>query len=318
MTKINYKEAQDHNYVNGVCGRCGHHSVTLEKSPYTRKGKTIYFGMYPQSEVTDDALKAKLTSLAGTLPTSSDKERWTSYGYYINGSVENFMWYIDIDNAGERYRGVYFTSFRPYFTTGSSSTDNSFQDDNGYYTSTVYWFKYEPIGWKILDESNGKAFLLADIAIDSQEYSPSSNNYADSTIRTWLNETFYNTAFNNLQKELIQTTTVDNSVSSTGYSYNSFVCANTSDKVFLLSYKEVTTYLTSDTECISKSTDYAKSQGCWASVSSVYESNCWWWTRSPGGDGSSYARYIDIDGSVGGDYVDSTGDGVIPALWIAL
>lgn len=34
------------------------------------------------------------------------------------------------------------------------------------------------------------------------------NNYAESTVRKWLNETFYNTAFSELQKQIILTTTV--------------------------------------------------------------------------------------------------------------
>lgn len=304
-------------------------TTTVSEQVYRRDGNVIYFGSYPQTKVTDSTITTALVNRMGAKPTPSDSGSWISYKY----DTADFMWYKDLEYNGEKYRGVYFTQYRPYYTTHSSSTDYSYQDDNGFYTSTVYWFKYEPIKWHILEEKDGKAFLLCDIAIDSQEYYLSgiaspfnhnggngySNNYALSNIRKWLNETFYNTAFNDLQKELVQVTKVDNSVASTGYSSNQYACADTNDKVFLLSYKEATTYITSSTARQMKSTDYAKSQGCWQSTDSSYKGNCLWWLRSPYYDGSSYARYVSNGGDIGNyNLVYHTSNGVVPALWIRL
>lgn len=307
-------------------------STSSEDKTYNMVDDTaIYFGTYPQSEVTDSKLKSQLRNFAGTLPTSSNSGSWTPYGYYIYGAVTNFMWYIDIMYDGGKYRGVYFTSYRPYWTADTSSASNSYQDDNGYYASTVYWFKYEPIKWQILDKSNGKAFLLADMAIDSQNYyistssrkiggqTISANNYEHSAIHTWLNDTFYNTAFNDSQKERILPTMVDNSMTSAGNSSNSYACADTSDKVFLPSYKEVKKYLESDTKRQLLSTDYAKSQGCWASTTSEYSGNCWWGLRSPRDYSIYLARSIRYDGNVDYySYVIGTYLGIVPALWISL
>ena len=327
---------EPHNYENGYCTVCGE-----KEWVYTRDGKKITFGSYPQTKVTDSALTATLTNMAGTLPTSSNSQSWTSYGYYISGNVENFMWYIDIEQGGEKYRGVYFTSYRPYYTTYSSSESNSNQDNNGYSTSTVYWFKYEPISWTILSENttDGTALILCDMIIDSQEYyiSTSSrtidgktvyaNNYAESTIRKWLNETFYNTAFSELQKQIILTTTVDNSVASTGYSTNQYACENTQDKIFLLSAQEVTNTAygfasstsTYDTARQKKTTDYAQAQGAYTSTSTDYAGNGWWWLRSPRYYYSYYARGVGGDGSVDySDYVYDSSNGVVPALQIRL
>ena len=309
---------------NCVCTVCGKTVHGIKDGNYCRHGNNIYFGTYPQSKVTDSTLTSALTTLAGTLPTSSNSADWTSYGYYISGNVSNFMWYIDKEYSGEKYRGVYFTSYRPYWCTYSSSTGNTYQDDNGYYTSTVYWFKYEPIKWRILKESDGKALILADLALDSQQFDYTggysySNNYANSTIRAWLNNKFYNTAFTSLQKDLIEITNVDNSVSSTGYSSNPYVCENTEDNVFLLSYKEASTYLTSDSERQMKSSDYAKSQGCSQWTDSSYKGNCDWWLRSPCDDYSDSARDVSRDGLIGGNYyVHDTHYGVLPALVIRL
>ncbi len=305
-----------HTYENGYCTVCG------AEQPYTRVDKdTILFGSYPQTEVTDSTLKATLNSLAGTIPTSSNAYNWTSYGYYISGSTSNYMWYIDIEEGGEKYRGVYFTSYRPYYPTNSSSTSNTYQDDNGYKASNIYWFKYEPISWTILNENNGTALILCDMIIDSQQFDYDgsySNNYAESTIRKWLNETFLNTAFNELQKEIILTTKVDNSVASTGYSSNPYACENTEDKVFLLSYKELTTYLTTNASRMKKTTDYAQAQGAYTSTSSSYLGNGYWWLRSPGSSNSNYARHVYYGGFNYSFIVYYTDRGVVPALQIQL
>lgn len=225
---------------------------------------TLTFGSYPQSEVTDATLTAALADKAGTLPNEGAPANWTDYGYYLQGEKAEYMWYIDLEHDGAKYRGVYFTSYRPYFT-GSSSNDNE-QEDNGYKTEQVYWFKWEPITWRVLEKKDGEALIMADLILDSQafqneytsKYSDGStqyytnsngapegtyaNNYRYSTIRSWLNDTFYNQAFTQAEKDKIKTTTVDNSVATTttdDEGNNKFACENTQDKVFLLSFKDV-------------------------------------------------------------------------------
>ena len=316
-----------------------------ETGVVAKDGNYLLFGSYPQSEVTGEAITSALTAAAGSLPTESDGSDWTSYGYYINGSVSNYMWYIDLEYSGEKYRGVYFTQYRPYYTTNSSSAGNSHQDNNGYNTSTVYWFKYEPIKWRILSESNGEALILCESIIDSQEYYKSAsnrtingqtvyaNNYAESNIRAWLNDTFYRAAFTDLQKQLIVLTTVDNSARSTSDSGNNFTqatsyyCADTEDYIFLLSEQEVTnsdygfnsSYIIADTARQKKNTDYAKSQGVATSTSSGYEGNGYWWLRSPDYRDSDLARLVSSGGGADNrDVVYITGGGVVPALKIKL
>jgi uncharacterized repeat protein (TIGR02543 family) len=337
---------------NCVCTKCGTFvedavAKALESKAYIRNDKTIYFGSYPQTKVTDDDITTALNNMAGMLPTSDNSANWISYGYYISGSVSNFMWYIDKEYNGEKYRGVYFTSYRPYDTTTSSSADNSWQDDNGYYTSTVYWFRYDPIKWTILDENDGKVLILADLALDSQQFyrndyqytqtrngrSVYATDYAESDIRKWLNDTFYNTAFNDLQKALIETTLIDNVT--TGVNAESVYSTNqikTKDKIFLLSYKDVyatSAYVNSSVARRKKSTDYAKSQGCFTLTDSGEKGECYWWLRSPY-CGSNYSffvyygnSYFTTDGH--GNYfyqgyssVSSISKGVVPALWIKL
>ena len=328
----NGKHVSDDNSICAVCGEIDLSKISerMKDRGYYRAGDEIYFGSYPQTRVYDDYVISALVLRAGGLPSSADSKAWKSYGYYINGSVSDYMWYIDLVCEGEKYRGVYFTSYRPYGCTNGSES-NTYQDDNKYYVSTVYWFKYEPIRWSILNESDGHALILADLALDSQQYYHNSNrrvvdgksvyanNYAESEIRKWLNDTFYNVAFNTLQKELIQITEIDNSVSSTGYDSNIYACENTFDKVFLLSYAEMFLYLTNVLDGQMKSTDYAKSQGCWQSTDSDNNGNCRWWLRSPIVVYSDTVRNVYYNGEAyGKNTVHINECGVVPALVISL
>ncbi len=292
---------------------------TPDEELYVRDGNTVYFGKYPQTLVGDSYVIEALNSMAGTLPDSYNSYSWTSYGYYANGNSQDYMWYIDLEFDGEMYRGVYFTSYRPYFGGESTLEDNSRQDENGYYTYTTYWFKYEPIAWTILNENNGTALILCNMMIDSQQfdYEPDScsNNYAESTIRKWLNDNFLNTAFDKLQRELILTTTVDNSIESTGYTSNQYACEDTEDKIFLLSYKESTTYLTTNTSKIKKTTDYAQAQGADLDRNPINNS---WWLRSPNLHNYSYVWAIDNNGIAFDCYIYYTYIGVAPAMYIRL
>lgn len=287
--------------------------------------KKVVFGQYPQTEVTaendaDNSIRNGLNEASGGVPTNSGAGGWKSYGYYIYGDVSNYMWYIDVDYEGNRYRGVYFASYRPYYTTNDSSAFNSNQDDNGYYTDKVYWFKYEPIEWRVLKESGGTALVLANVILDSQQYYHGHNskmgsetiypnNYKESDIRKWLNDTFLQTAFSASEMEKIQTTTVDNSAEDSVMSgSNIYACEDTEDKIFLLSYKEATwesVYGFTAASLDLKGTDYASSQGF---------SNEEWWLRTPTGDYSLNVSCVPKKSS----YVYDTGIGVVPLMWIEI
>ena len=343
------------------CDRCreylGGNEPAVTNDAYTREGDYIYFGSYPQTVVTDDRVKIGLTALAGDLPTAEDSKNWTSYGYYIEGEVVDYMWYIDLAYNEVKYRGVYFTSYRPDETHRLSKAANSQQDDNGYNVSTVYWFKYEPIKWRILSEANGEALILCEMIIDSRDYcnfdeetqqtvkyshnggNGYANNYALSDIRAWLNDTFYNTAFSALQKEYIKLTTVKNDLTSanpnsdptfeTRDKYVSFLCEDTKDHIFLLSFQEATNDAygyNPDMENVADAarekipTDYAKSQGVKVSKDTGYVGNgTYWWLRTPAEYAAYSSRGVLYNGAAGGGIgVSNVHVGVVPALVINL
>ncbi len=324
-----------------LCTVCGKTVHGLKEGKYCRHDNNVYFGTYPQTEVKDYSLMDTLNSMAGALPTKEDVQSWKCYDYHYyepialmwTGTVD--MFYIDIEYDGENYRGVFFTQYRPKDSRAFAYPENSILSDNRYFSSAIYWFKYEPIKWSILNEISGRALILADIALDSQQYYGKgntrtidgkkiyANNYAESEIRKWLNDNFYNTAFNSLQKKVIEETNVINGVSSTGFDSNDYVCENTKDNIFLLSYEEASEYFTNDLSRRKKSTDYAKSQGCWkntdTSMEGIFKDNCYWGLRSPDSSNDIHVRYVGSDGCVYSNrHVRYTDCGVVPALWIKL
>ena len=312
---------------NCVCTNCTKVMHGTKNGKYCRHGSDIYFGTYPQTEVTDSTITYELGLLAEKRPTEFQNYKWTSYGYYIEKRVTDFMWYIDLTYNGEKYRGVYFIKYRPWDTEITSSTNNSEQDDCGYSTGKMYWFKYEPIKWKILKESDGKAMIVADMVLDNQQYYHTAtgnlrsvysglayeNNYAYSDVRTWLINAFYNTAFNNLQKDLIQVTDVWNNASTTKTSDNKYAYnTKTKDNVFLLSYAEASTM--TESELNKRNTDYSKCQG--ASISDTGYGS--WSLRSPSSIRGNLICYVRNGKLFENVYTNVTSYGIVPALWIRL
>jgi hypothetical protein len=148
----------------------------------------------------------------------------------------------------------------------------------------IYWFKYEPVTWRVLSRDENKVLLLSNIILDCQHFYHSNdnrtidgkkvfaNNYKESDIRTWINNDFYNMVFNEDEKAKILTTEVDNSSEQSynpfSYEPNPYSCENTNDKMFMLSSKEIQTKAYgfredggNDPARRFNSTDYAKAQG---------------------------------------------------------
>ncbi len=335
QTKNTQPDPEAHKWENGKCKYCGKIKPAYILSA---DGGKIYFGEYPKTEVKDEKLKSALDWLAGATPDYTFNHAWKDYGYFKSGKVQSYMWYNDVTYEGERYRGVFFTSYRPNHTTYVGDTeDNSYQHDNGYRVNTKYWFKYEPIEWRVLSRQNGKALLMADSVLDCMQYFSVNtknrvidgktvfpNNYAESDIREWLNGAFYSTAFGNTEKNIIELTEVKNGLASTGDFFSEYICENTEDKVFLLSWHDMVNAeygfnpnaaAYGDSARLLNGSDYAKSLGLRETFYRDKEYSTFW-LRSPYQKSSkAYVAYY--DGALDNADVVRT-EGVVPALQIRL
>lgn len=251
----------------------------------------ITYGLYPQTVVDDSDLLTALNALDDT--------------------------YINSDNGWYLYNNEY------YAKVTATPYESSYLFDNGntIVSGTTYWFLCEPITWDILSNSDGQYYLLSDVLLDAHRYDDSSNNYANSEIRSWLNDDFYSSAFA-LESSYIQTTSVDNSASTTNSSSNSYACENTNDKIFLPSYKDYlnssygfSTSTGSSTTRYCQTTDYARARGAYYSTNSSYLYNGWYWTRSPLSNLSEGAWNVGYGGSLSSSgHIRFTNRSVRPSL----
>ncbi len=288
----------------------------LPLKEYSRINNVITFGEYPKSQVREESMISILNSKIDNLLSTSNKYGWTAYEYYLNGQKSEYMWYMDIVYNDSKYRGVYFTKHRPQSCLESNKTLYSVQKKNGYSINTVYWFKYEPLQWGVLKESNGNAILLANQVLDAQQFYHSleerfvdgetvyPNNYAESDLRKWLNNDFYKTAFSERQKQIIMLTEIDNN-----FPNNVHSCKNTRDKVFILRDTEISTYLFGFLQTNRVFTDYSLCQGAFYHQFYLETGSSRWWKRTP------HREYHNL---VGGQGVYDSSIGVLPAITIEL
>lgn len=188
----------------------------------------------------------------------------------------------------------------------------------------------EPIQWIVLARTGNKRLLISryilatlpfdkghkvyDNDADIAESSRVAASWEKSSLRKWLNNTFLNTAFDQVERDCIIKTSNTNE----GNTYFNIKGGNkTSDRIFLLSISEATKYFNSAANRKTTKTTYAKN---------MYKSGQrynWWYLRSPG-------MHTDFAAIVlsSGNYTESYGDwqgrgvsnpgGVRPVMWIDL
>lgn len=229
----------------------------------------------------------------------------------------------------------------------------------------VYFGKYpqsdskginkDPIKWRVLNVNGNDAFLLADIGLDVQRFHNWSNKgeasadifWSTSCIRSWLNgydgknnelkisytsKNFINTAFETeSEKNAILETDVS---ATTNPEFKTVTSPATKDKVFLLSYEEVTNpsygfeSTVAPTDTRKQTYDaFIIGTGGVNEITSVKKKqvgeNAFWWLRTRGmfenmamlvkGDGSIYE-----DGNCAGYLVDYDEAMIRPAIHLDL
>lgn len=166
-------------------------AYAASKTTMTRQGDTVWFGYYPQTKATDE-------EVAG-MSAGPDAD-----GYYTSG----------------KDKFVKVTSADPKLHSETADTDYiPFDDDTQPVVGATYYFKMEPIEWKVMvdDEDNNAVKLVSKKYLDTHcwlsqfvngdywsiyyntldgvpENTPA-NGWRYSEIRAWLNDGFLNTAF---------------------------------------------------------------------------------------------------------------------------
>ena len=207
----------------------------------------------------------------------------------------------------------------------------------------------EPIEWLIISKQDNQVLLLSKYALESMEvkaYNPSEDiGWSNCTIRCWLNDEFYLTAFDKDEQKLILN--IENNISDSyelykpledyynellseqkHYTFGSDGTNSTSDKVFLLDWTELRDSIgikypnfgTTNKFIECHATTYALSQGIDMSeynFSDKKDTRCAWLLRTPG-TSSEYLATISPNGNLYNDDVKWGTFGIRPAIWISI
>ena len=179
-----------------------------------------------------------------------------------------------------------------------SNTDIALMD-NSYYTDpqTIFFGtyfvnnteNYEPIEWYVIDEDkqNNTVTLCSKYALDLQIYGNNDISvWETSSLREWLNNTFYNNAFSQDEKNKIVDSSIkhENNIRTGIYDGN-----DTLDKVYILSERELNNYLNDNTKLCQVSKYslevYNEKRNKFDNYSmKIFDAgyNCPYWLRNPG------------------------------------
>lgn len=183
----------------------------------------------------------------------------------------------------------------------------------------------EDIEWIVLYKSNKNSMLLlSKYILDTMPYSfdDTECTWNDCDLRKFLNEDFYNEAFDDFYKSFIMENEMTNNKN---VNYKTDGGINTVDKVFLLSESQAKKYFVkSDREGLNPTraangTAYAKNKGLYVTLedNAWYNGNSSYWLRTPGVD-KKRTEVIDANGSIFiyGENVTDIETGIRPAIWI--
>lgn len=143
-----------------------HHCTKLDDGSDYTDWSYIYFGSYPQSEVTGEALTKQIVGAA----------------YSTSG---------DAETGGSKYRRI-------------SKSDTNYGGNFG--DGDYRYFKWDPIKWRVLQNDGNTLFVMEDKGLDCRQfhYSPWTDlKWIESSFRSWMNNTFYSTAFSTDERKAI-------------------------------------------------------------------------------------------------------------------
>lgn len=268
---------------NCYCEKCEEY-FHISNGLYCRHGDKIYYGYYPQSQITDTLIATYIlteTGLLGKEPNAFDGS-WSVYDYYDEGIKGYYALYKDVEVLGERFRVFYTKKYRPHSSELDGTSEHSTMDDVGVELNKFYLFHFDPIEWLVLEEDEDSMLIQTTNILDNQGYQDLSKkdyekeygaqvnylwqcNWETSTLRSWLNEHFYNSSFGYYEKKLALTQTINN---------ESAEQANTKEKVSLLDEAQVEKYLNTAEKRQKTATPYALAQGFGMSnleINNVYD-----------------------------------------------
>ena len=237
--------------------------------------KIVVFGKYPQTYVKDSTTIAALNAKQ---PSEANSD--TGWYTYNGSEYENL-------NAAPRNLG----NNVPVFSDGGSIVNGA-----------SYWFKVEPVFWKVLEvnENHDTFKLLSTVLLDATTFNSTEDYYENSSVKQYIDGNFRGNIFYGVESFAL-------SMTLPGISF--YRNAN-------YGFNPSTTGSTRDPNRVCKGTDYAKAKGLMGNKQGGY-----YWT---GGSLNTSVYYISNQGmiatakstSIGQEYWATADFGIRP--WIEL
>ncbi len=171
----------------------------------------------------------------------------------------------------------------------------------------------EDIEWIVLDTEEDRLLVISKDALDAKAFAESEDGatWDSSSLRTWLNDDFYETAFAAVEQSRIVESTV---AADENPDYETDAGEATQDKIFILSVSEAQKYFDTEEERECSATEYAKTQGIEINNST---NMCRYWLRTPGKSAGYAAYYIGgYEANTFGKQVTDDSYGVRPVMWV--
>jgi len=158
----------NHTYSNCYCA-CGVDKHNPEIYCIHEDMNLVCFGSYPQTLEKDEEI---INLLKGKSITWKNFNYLSNYSFLTAKDYNVTMWRGDVSLGTDKYLAIKLTAYRPYSSSLDENIygDSSSQDDYGYEINKIYFFKYEPIKWTIIEENNGRYLLMANDILDAQQY----------------------------------------------------------------------------------------------------------------------------------------------------
>ena len=206
------------------------------------------------------------------------------------------------------------------FVSSCSSTKPKYEEQEIFIFETIQFGGYQ---WQVLETQEDRALIISKQMLEMRAYHTrrEDTNWSNSSMRAYLNGEFYNSAaFSDSDRERIIEVTV---TTENNQWYDTNSGPDTQDKIFLLSLAEVVRYFgdSGNLAKVNKREGYFRDDYNWNRTTTLLNSTQipGWWLRSPGEIGTK-ASFINAGGYVvlKGDFVNVTGGGMRPAMWIQL
>ena len=268
------------------CKNSGHYLNPEDKEDF----EIIEFGSFAQTYVNDKEIQEQLDEI-----TKDDDETYLNTLNYINLDGEKYLKHQILP-----YKSIYNRAENHPFIKYEDYTDIDIE---------VGYFKVEPIKF-IKRTYNEQTLYISEDVLYCKQYSANTtskydedgryfpNNYIKSDLRTFLNEDFYNLAFTEEEKSLINVTTLKNDLDSAapGASKTYLPNKDCDDKIFVPSYDEINKMFKNDVSRIANTSDYARAIGCPVDTSEYFYGNGTFITRSPYQMKKDYVNFVNNSG----------------------